>query len=303
MNTKYKITFIIPTKDHPDKLHKCLASLSIQSEYVERVIVVASGKDVKDIVLSFIGKIKIQYIHSKISSQIYQRNIGKKQLTDDVILVGFLDDDIVLESDALEKMVNFWRNTAKNTAGVGFNLINPEPHPHPILYHVLKKFTNSAPGSVLKFGISIPINNISYDIRTQFLGGGYTIWKREILMKFPQENIFTRWAQGEDLRFSYPISKQYPLYVCADSKVYQDDQQDVVDDVQTIMYQARITALSQLYFTSLHKELSSTLAMSLLIIKMIVNFLTPNRLRYGLGQLNAILLFIKSTNLINLLND
>ena len=302
-----KITFIIPTKDRPKQLCKCMRSLSIQAKYVDEVIVVASGTDVKKTVLKFSDRMNVQYIHSNIHGQVVQRNIGINRIANSVKLVGFLDDDIILYPDALKKMISFWKNTNQNTAGVGFNLINSEQNPHPTLYHLLKKVTNSEPGSVNRFGISIPINNISCNIRTQFLGGGYTIWKRDILMKYSHENIYTRWAQGEDLRFSYPISKQYPLYVCADSKVYEENEQIIDKNVKTILYQARITALSQLYFTSLYKELSTTLAIFLLIARMFVNFITPQRQFYGLGQLNAISQFLKhkisSNNLLDLLND
>lgn len=302
-----KITFIIPTKDRPDILRHCLQSLSGQAEYIEQVIVVASGSDVEEVVSGFSAMMDVQYIHSDVSGQIVQRNIGRREIPDSSELVGFLDDDIVFEKDALKIMIDFWEQADERTAGVGFNLISDETHPHPVLYTLLKKVTRSEPGSVNRFGVSVPFNNCPGNIQTQFLGGGYTIWRREIIEEFSQPDILTRWAQGEDLRFSYPIGKKYPMHVCADARVYQDGEQNAADDAQMKRYRARITALSQLYFVSLYKELSTGLALSLLVCKTLVNFVTPHRRDYGIGQFQAIILSLKSRlnsdDLLDLLND
>ena len=308
MNTdSRKITFIIPTKDRPDILRNCLQSLSDQAEYVGEVVVVASGLNVEEVVSGFSEKMNVKYIHSDVAGQIVQRNIGKRELTDDTELVGFLDDEIVLEEDALKIMIDFWERAEESTAGVGFNLISEATHPHPFLYSLLKKATGSVPGSVNRFGVSVPFNNTPGNIRTQFLGGGYTVWRRDIIEEFSQPDILTRWAQGEDLRFSYPIGRKYSLHVCADARVYQDGEQNTADDGQMIRYRARITALSQLYFVSQHDELSKSLAMSLLTCKSLVNIMTPRRRGYGIGQLQAILLALKSRlnseELLELLHD
>ena len=308
MNTdSRKITFIIPTKDRPEILRNCLQSLANQAEYVEKVIVVASGSNVGDVVSGFSGEMDVEYIHSELSGQIVQRNIGRRELTDTTELVGFLDDDIIFKADALKNMIGFWEQTDERTAGVGFNLVSDEVHPHPFLYSVLKKVTGSEPGSVNRFGVSVPFNNITRDIPTQFLGGGYTVWRRGIIEEFAQPDILTRWAQGEDLRFSYPIGKHYPMHVCADARAYQDSDQIATDDAQMKRYRARITALSQLYFVSQHKELSIALAMSLLVCKTLVNIVTPQRREYGIGQFQATILSLRSglnsENLLDLLNE
>ncbi len=302
-----KITFIIPTRDRPDILQNCLQSISAQAEYVGQVIVVASGLDVGDAVAGFSDTLPLTYIHSEVAGQVVQRNIGRREIAGSTELVGFLDDDINLGESALKNMLDFWSETDERTAGAGFNLVSDERHPHPVLYSLLKKVTGSVPGSVNRFGVSVPFNNTSVNRQTQFLGGGYTVWRRDILEEFAQSDILTRWAQGEDLRISYPIGRKYPLYVCADAKVYQGGEQKEADDAEMKRYRARITALSQLYFVSQHRELSTGLAMSLLICKTLVNMVTPRRRDYGIGQFQAAVLSLRSRlnsdNLLDLLNE
>lgn len=71
-----KITFIIPTKNRPDKINNCLNNPSIKTNYIDNVIVVASGNGMKDIVLRYSEKMNVQYIHSDQYGQVVQRNLG-----------------------------------------------------------------------------------------------------------------------------------------------------------------------------------------------------------------------------------
>lgn len=253
------MAFIVPTKDRPAQIEKLLESLSRQTQTCGRIIVVDGGSSIEHIISGFRGRLELDYIHCSVPGQIRQRNMGISALGEKYGLVGFLDDDLVLESDALEKMVGFWNRVEDDTAGVGFNITNVPPFRHfPILGFFF--MSSAKPGRVLKSGFNVSIGNVPEDVRSQWLGGGYTVWRSYILHLCPQDTLNTRWAIGEDLRFSYPIGKKHPLYVCASAKVRHEHVYDQAPPGKVHMYRGRKGVVSQFYFVQLHAEDFSRLA-------------------------------------------
>jgi hypothetical protein len=259
---------------------------------VDEVIIIASGDDINDIVDKFKYKLNINYIHSDLSGQIYQRNLGKKEVNIHADFIGFLDDDVILNNVAMEKMMAYWETKDENTAGIGFNLIYQNYHRRPFLYKLLKSLKNTHPGNVMKSGLSISINNLSENIESQFLGGGYTVWRKKVIDEYKQETINTSWAQGEDLRFSYPIGKKYKLFVCATAIGREMEFEN--GNISSTFTHGKLQGLTDLYFTTLHEELSTFIALCILVIKSFINILSIKKTMHGIGQLGAFYIFIKS---------
>jgi glycosyltransferase involved in cell wall biosynthesis len=293
------VALIIPTKDRPQKLKNLLNSLSQQTVHCGQVIIVDGGQSAKDVVASFSDRLPVEYYECSPPGQIRQRNTGITKLKGVIPLVGFIDDDLVLEVDALEKMIDFWNRVEENTAGVGFNIVNVPPLRHSRFWGFLQ-MSSPRYGRVLSSGYNSAIHNVSEEIRTQWLGGGYTVWKREIIAKFPQENLNTRWAIGEDLRFSYPIGKRYPLYICAAAKVRHEHIYDQYDPKSIDRYIGRKTSLASFYFVGLHPELSRMACLWMLtgstFVQLIYGCATfrPRLVSFALGGAEAILIYLKS---------
>jgi len=122
--TGQDVAFIIPTKDRPGKVKTVLNSLARQSVQCGRVIVVDGGQSVKDIVMCFGDRLPVEYYKCYPPGQIRQRNMAISLLDDRTPLVGLLDDDIVVETQALKSMITFWNKCEPDTAGVSFNIVN-----------------------------------------------------------------------------------------------------------------------------------------------------------------------------------
>ena len=91
------IAFVVATKDRPIDLHKMLQSLSDQTYIPNQIIIVDASKiSVRSIVKNF-QSLDIKYIYHPRPSAAAQRNIGIKAVNSNMALVGFLDDDVVLE--------------------------------------------------------------------------------------------------------------------------------------------------------------------------------------------------------------
>lgn len=248
------LVIVVPTKDRPEKIHNLLESIANQTTSCGRIIVVDGGYSVKDRVMSFSDRLPVEYFECRPPGQIRQRNMALSKIDERTPLVIYFDDDIVLMPNAFDKMINFWNTCEPETAGVSFNIINAKPDRH----SWLKKFIGlSGPeqGRVLRSGRSTPILSVTVDLPTQWLCGGATVWKQDILKKNVNKDRYAKWAIAEDLLFSYPIGKLYPLYVCADAQVRHEHVYDHKIKMK-YKYYGRTETLWLFYFVESHKELS-----------------------------------------------
>jgi GT2 family glycosyltransferase len=201
-----------------------LKSLVAQSYKPDQIIIVdGSGDPVKDVLKEF-STLPIDYVRCIPPSAARQRNIGIKAVAPDINLIGFLDDDTVLEADSLEKMMEFWEKASDDLGGAAFNMVN-----HPPLY---ASWLKSLPlteklglyskdrGKVLSSGFHTMIGYIPETTFVQWLPTGATVWKKKIFEKFKFDEWFEGYSYLEDLDFSYQIGKEYRLAVVANAEYY-----------------------------------------------------------------------------------
>ena len=285
------VAFLIPTKDRPEKLKNLLESLARQTEPCGRVVIVDGGQSVRDIVVGFSDRLPVEYYECRPAGQIRQRNMGIALLGDRKRLIGLLDDDIVLEREALEAMVSFWNKCESNTAGVSFNIINSPPERRSWL-KCLFGLSAREQGRVLRSGTTTSNSHVPDNLRTQWLCGGLTVWKQEILGKFPHREISSRWAIAEDVIFSYPIGKKFPLYVCADARARHEHEMDYVSE-KKYRFHGRTQTMWLFYFVESNKDLSKMLLLWTLLLringKCVLSILTLDKrhLEFAIGQLEG----------------
>lgn len=294
-NIKYigaDLAFLVPTKDRPHKIINLFDSLVEQTVQCGRIIVVDGGASIEEVVLSYKNRLPVEYYECKPPGQIRQRNMAISKLDSTTVLVGSLDDDIVLMPDAIEKMIDFWNTIPENTAAVSFNIINCQPESHTWLKGMMG-LTGPIPGRVLKSGINTPILSIMQDISSQWVCGGATVWLQEILKEYTNTPQDAQWASSEDLNFSYPIGKIHPLFVCASAKVNHEHVYDLKIK-RKHSYYGRTETIWRFYFVESNKELSRTVFLwsqltSILarLVKGIISF-KSRHFQFALGQLQGV---------------
>lgn len=305
------IAVIIPTKDRPQKIKNLLASLADQTVQCGRIIIVDSGQDIRNVVDSFSGTLPVEYHRSSVQGQIYQRNIGISLLGDSTELVCSLDDDIVLEPNAFEAMIDFWNSCEPETAGVSFAITNIPQNKHTWLKGLMG-MSSLKPGRVLPSGYNVSGSRAESNIRVQWLSGGAAVWKRSILREFVNQEILSKWSICEDVIFSYPIGKQYPLYVCVDAKVRHEHVYDHKAKSK-YRYYGRTIVLWRLYFVESHAELSRAAFFWMVLCQIISRFsiglcfLRSQELQYAIGEIEGTLIglnaILHKSNLLSLLNE
>jgi glycosyltransferase involved in cell wall biosynthesis len=244
------MAIIIPTKDRPRKIINLLKSLKNQSLSCGKIIIVSSGEDIRSVVGGFTETLSVEYYHTETGGQIYQRNLAIAKLDAHTELVACLDDDILLEPDALEKMLACWQQVVPETAGIGFNMINAPGHRRNIFMELLG-LSSKYPGWVLRSGTTTALGQLKQTMRTQWLCGGATVWRKKFIDVYVHKPIQSRWAVYEDVLFSYPIGLHHPLYICAEARVFHDHQvllSDIPARSSYLMEKNR--ALWKLYFVS-----------------------------------------------------
>ena len=100
-----KIAFIIPTMNRPRELQRLLASIESQSAIPNEVIIVDASADPIDRVLKNFPTLNLRYIRVLPPCLSKQRNAGLAELSRNISLAGFLDDDLVLEPGSVEAKI------------------------------------------------------------------------------------------------------------------------------------------------------------------------------------------------------
>ncbi len=249
------LALIIPTKDRPQKMENLLRSLAQQTIPVGRVIIVDGGSGIDGLVRTFAEQLPIDYVPCHPPGQIRQRNLAIAQLDERTRLACFLDDDLVLEPRALESVIDYWNTLGSDTAGVSLNIVNNPPFKHSV-WGALVGMSAPRMGKILRSGYNVPISPTPVNIQVDWLCGGATVWRQDIVTTHHHSEIKAKWAICEDIIFSYPLSKTFKMYVCADARVLHEHVYDHNKKVDHRFY-GRAATLWRLHFVSSNPDLSA----------------------------------------------
>lgn len=216
-----KLAFVIATKDRPDDLRKMLTSLDTQSHRPDQVVIVDSSAEPVEAVAAEFDTLNVTYMRHHPPSAAAQRNAGIKAVDADVDLIGFLDDDVVLEPDAIAVMLAFWAEHPEEIGGCGFNYRNYElPGGQRIKRSRLVQWLGlygRVPGVVAASGWATVVPTVAENTVVEWLPSTAAVWRKEVLETFSFEEYFDGYSYLEDLDFSYSVSRKYKLTVVANA--------------------------------------------------------------------------------------
>jgi hypothetical protein len=244
--------------------------------------------------MPFADRIPVEYHYSE-PGQIKQRNKGISLLDDSTNLVATLDDDVLFHKNSISEMIRFWNSVESRTAGVGFNIVNQVGHRHTWLRGIFG-VSVPEPGRVLKHGSNTSITNVQKNIRCEWLTGGATMWRQNILKANPHEDICSKWAVCEDLIFSYPIGKKYPLYISKDAQIEIDNIFLSTENIKTLIYRGKTQFIWGAYFVFNNSDMSilgyiyfKFLQLIVTLIKCLTN---KNKIFEGIGIIQGFVLVL-----------
>jgi len=208
-------------------------------------------------------------------------------------------------------MLRFWGRIDPSTAGVSFNIDSDHSSFPPWAKAIVKRIMPRQ-GRVLSSGYHVSIENVADHIRSQWLCGGATVWKQDVLKRFRNREIPSQWAIGEDVIFSYPVGKELPLYVCADARVRHEHVYDHKVK-RRHRYYGRTVILWRLFFVESHPELSRAAFLMMmsaeLAMRTAIGLVSMRKqdLQFAMGQIEGALAGLKAlwrgTQITHLLHD
>lgn len=213
-----RLAYIIPTKDRPNDMRSLLGSLARQTQAPDQLIVVDGSDPVIEPLLAEFSGLSIDYVRVFPPSLATQRNAGVAALRAEIGLVGFLDDDLVLEPDATERMLVFWSTASEKVGGAGFAILN---QPVATNNRMARWFLidDPQPGRLLSSGFQSQIPPLRELTRTQWLYGGATVWRRSVFQRFCYDDWYRGHGYLEDVDFSHRVSQAYELFIVGDAAV------------------------------------------------------------------------------------
>ena len=214
----HKIAFVVPTKDRPDDLRRMLASVAAQTRVPDQLVVVDGSDPVVRHVVDEFPQLRTDYVRVFPPSLAKQRNAGMQALRADITLAGYLDDDIVLEPDAVERMLAFWDRAAPEFGGAAFSITNA-PMPNWVGVKSLFGLDGRQPGRVLASGCVSTLGAQPHDTEVEWLCGGATVWRREVVDRYPYDEWFSGTGYLEDVDFSFNVGGRYRLMLVAGARL------------------------------------------------------------------------------------
>ncbi len=214
-----RIAFVVATKDRPEELRRLWESLLAQTRPPDEVVVVDASAAPSPLSAPRPERPVLRHVRSAVASAALQRNLGVDAVGPDVGLIGFLDDDAVLEEDAVEEMLRFFDAFGPELGGAGFNLTN---HPAPAfsgikrtpLVESLGLYARRR-GAVTPSGFQTMIGTVEATAWTDWLPSTAAVWRREIFRGHRFDEWYSGYSYLEDLDFSYRAGRVYRLAVCA----------------------------------------------------------------------------------------
>ena len=122
IGSNLNFSILIATKNRPNELALLLDSITKSTILPSKLVIVFAGTDINQIVSHYASKLNIELIRSEIASQIFQKSEGVKALKSNDGWVLFLDDDVLIDSKAIEILVNQYLYNDKYSQYVGFGL-------------------------------------------------------------------------------------------------------------------------------------------------------------------------------------
>jgi GT2 family glycosyltransferase len=215
----HRVAYVVPTKDRPDDLRKMLRSLVGQTRRPDQVIVVDGSSEPVQCVVEEFPELAANYVRVFPPGLAKQRNAGMAVLRPEISVAGYLDDDLVLEPDATEKMMKFFEDARDDVGGAAFSIIN-QPAVSTSKAAEFFLLSDTRPGKMLRSGFQSQIPFVRDTVETDWLYGGATLWRREVIREYSYDEWYVGTGFLEDVDYSFRVRQKFRLFVVGNARVY-----------------------------------------------------------------------------------
>lgn len=280
MDGRPRLSFVVATKDRPEELRRLWRSLLAQTLVPDEVVIVDAGAGPAAVAAADAPTPRLRYVRTSVASASRQRNLGLDAVGAGIVLVGFLDDDAVLEPEAVAEMVRFWETAPADVAGAAFNMAN---HP-PLDFPALKRAPLAAAlglyarrgGTVTASGFQTMIGPVGTTAWVDWLPTGAAVWRREVFRRHRFDEWFDGYSYLEDLDFSYRVGRTALLAVVAPARYRHLPASGGRGGGYAFGVRE---VLNRLHFVGKHAELSPGRCRAALVLRLLLSLLLALRER------------------------
>lgn len=228
MKTKIKpskISVIIATRNRVQEIITCLNSISMQTRLPDEVVIVdASDKKELPNNLKKFRKLNIKYIYTKIAGLCFQRNLGIKYCSGDLVL--FSDDDTIWDMKYLEEMIKIFENNKNAGAVTGFSIQKKKSLMKKLLIFIHRVFCFTfflgmeGNGKTRLSGLVRGVGENETRVReVEFLYGFSMMFRKEVLDEFKFDENMKGYVWNDDDDIAYRVSRKYTIYYAPFAKI------------------------------------------------------------------------------------
>lgn len=213
-----EVCILVPTKDRHRELDNFLKSVSTQTVVPGQIIIVDSGDSVKPVCDKYTA-LNIDYYDHEKQSQVLQRNFGIGKAAERIKLIACFDDDNVLDPEAIENILAFYNKKPGKYGAVSFNIVNRRGFKFNFFKYIFC-MSGTQPGKLLPSGFNTNMCNVKESMDTDWVFGGATLWRKDVLTQYLRNDWYGSYAFTEDVEISQKVRKHYPLAICAEAKIH-----------------------------------------------------------------------------------
>lgn len=213
------LSVIICTKDRPDDLQECIASILRGKRLPEELIVVDDGNLDPKLVQGMLKNFNINFQYRKKSppNVNVSRNLAATLATGDIL--SFLDDDVILDPNYYSSVMRaFEEDYKQRIAGITGAI---KIYTHPLKRAFLRFFglESNQPGKVQSCGAVtlVRAGEIHQPIEVEWLSGCNMNFRKSILEKYHFADQDSGYIWGDDRDFTYPIGQKHTLVALPDA--------------------------------------------------------------------------------------
>jgi glycosyltransferase involved in cell wall biosynthesis len=206
------MSVIIPTKNRTQDLQQTIGTLLAQTRLAHELIIVDQSQTQSVIDA---GLLPLKHIYNpRITGLCQARNVGMKQATGDIWL--FLDDDVLLEPDFIEKLLTAYRPDVTGVSGVVTNYLPP-----PILQRVWEFLFEAGPFRDDRQSVYRNAENLrnSPPVQVRKLGGGLMSFRANKIRGLRFDENLHGACFGEDIDFCAALTRGSVLLITPQARL------------------------------------------------------------------------------------
>lgn len=229
------LSLVIPTSGRSAVLQQMLESVLIQGVWPREIMVVDASSDTQTVEVCRVMQerfdlfARVLCIPAKQRGAAAQRNQGVGLVRENVI--GFADDDVVLEAHALERVWNAL-HLASDNGGASAMITNQKYHEPGRVSRLVYRLIGGGLGPDYAGKIFGPAVNLLPADREEmpevvsvgWLNLGLTLYRREALPDPPFDPMFTGYSMMEDVALSLVVARKWKLVNARTARIFHDTQ-------------------------------------------------------------------------------